>query len=65
MPRTHTSLHQVHDLWHRVAADYADPDAFVVSLNAALQALRSVSFMLKKERRWQPWSRTPTASAAC
>jgi len=36
LPTTHTRLHQVHDLWHRVAADYADPDEFVVSLNAAL-----------------------------
>ena len=50
LPNTHTRLHQVRELWHRVAADYADPNAFVVSVNAALQALRSVSFMLKKER---------------
>lgn len=54
LPKTHTRLHQVHDLWHRVAADYADPDAFVVSLNAALQALRSVHFMLNKESRNVP-----------
>lgn len=50
LQQTHTRLHQVHDLWHRVAADYSDPDAFVVSFNASLQALRSVSFMLQKER---------------
>jgi hypothetical protein len=47
-------LHQVHDLWHRVASDYSDPDAFVVSVNAAMQALRSVSFMLQKERARVP-----------
>ena len=49
LQQTHTRLHHVHDLWHRVAADYCDPDAFVVSFNASLQALRSVSFMLQKE----------------
>lgn len=54
LPRTHTRLHQVHDLWHRMAADYGDPDAFVVSLNAAVQAQRSVTFMLKKEAKNVP-----------
>src|SRR5437660_1246 len=54
LPKTHTRLHHVHELWHRVAADYGDPDAFVVSINAALVALRSVSFMLKKERACIP-----------
>lgn len=51
---THTRLHQVHTQWHRVAADYGDPDDFVTSLNAALFALRSVSFVLQKERRRIP-----------
>ncbi len=50
LPTTHTRLHQVHDQWHRVAADYGDPDDFVTSINATLVALRSVSFMLQKER---------------
>ena len=50
LPTSHTRLHQVHEHWHRVAADYSDPDDFVTSLNAALVALRSVSFMLNKER---------------
>jgi hypothetical protein len=50
LPSTHTRLHQIHDQWHRVAADYADPDGFVTSLNAALVALRSVTFLLQKEK---------------
>jgi hypothetical protein len=50
LPKTHTRLHQVHEHWHRVAADYGDPDDFVTSLNAALVALRSVSFILNKEK---------------
>ncbi|MCW2985460.1 MAG: hypothetical protein JWR63_3030 [Conexibacter sp.] len=52
--RTHTRLHQVHDLWHRVAADYGDPDQFVTSLNAALTALRTVSFMINKDKHLIP-----------
>jgi len=54
LPKTHTRLHQLHEQWHRVAADYPDPDDFVTSLNAALVALRSVSFMLKKEKATVP-----------
>lgn len=54
LPKTHTRLHHVHELWHRVAADYGEPDDFVVSLNAALVALRSVSFMLNKEKSKVP-----------
>jgi hypothetical protein len=54
LPTTHTRLHQVHEQWHRVAADYADPDDFVTSLNAALVSLRSVSFMLNKEKSKVP-----------
>ena len=54
LPITHTRLHQVHEQWHRVAADYGDPDAFITSLNAALVSLRSVSFMLNKEKSQIP-----------
>jgi len=54
LPKTHTRFHQVHEHWHRVAADYADPDHFTTSFNAALVALRSVSFMLNKEKSLVP-----------
>lgn len=54
LEKTHTRLHQVHEHWHRVAADYPEPDDFVTSLNAALVMLRSVSFMLNKEKERVP-----------
>jgi hypothetical protein len=51
LPQTHTRLHQLHDQWHRTAADYADLDDFLTSLNAALVSLRSVPEVLKKGER--------------
>jgi hypothetical protein len=47
-------LHQLHEQWHRTAADYGDPDDFVTSLNAALVSLRSIPDMLDKEQRHVP-----------
>lgn len=44
----------MHMLWHRTADDYSDPDAFTASLNATLEALRSVTWMLEKEQRAIP-----------
>lgn len=61
LPTTHTRLHQVHEQWHRVAADYGEPDDFVTSLNAALVSLRSVSFMLNKEKS-KSWTSSPGTS---
>lgn len=54
LEKTHTRLHHVHDAWHRVQQNYADPDAFVASINEALVTLRSVPFMLKKKRSLIP-----------
>lgn len=47
---THTRLSQAHLLWHQVQRDYADPDAFCANLNAAIQALRTITFVLQKEK---------------
>ncbi len=56
---THTRLHQSHRLWHQTQAEYANPDAFCTNLNATIQALRSVTFLLQKERDaipdFEPW----------
>jgi len=54
LPVTRRRLGHAHVLWHRMAEDYGDPEAFCVSLNAALEAYRTVTFMLKKERRVVP-----------
>lgn len=49
--RTHTRLDQSHVLWHEALDAYTDPDVFVTRLNALVQALRSVTFVLQKELR--------------
>lgn len=46
---THSRLHQAHLLWHQALRDYQDPDAFCANLNATIQALRSVTWILQKE----------------
>jgi hypothetical protein len=51
LPKTHVRLEQAHLLWHEALAAYHDPDAFVMRLNALLEALRTVTFVLKKEFR--------------
>ncbi|MEK6273080.1 MAG: hypothetical protein AABM42_10605 [Actinomycetota bacterium] len=55
IPKTHARLHQAHSLWHGALAVYEDPDAFVVRLNALFQALRTVTWVLKKEVSKEPW----------
>lgn len=51
---THRRLHQTHLLWHQVEREYPDPDGFCVNLNAAISALRSVTFVLQKEGKEIP-----------
>lgn len=59
IPATHKRLQQAHQLWHQTQEKYADPDGFCVNLNAAIQALRSVTFVLQKEKErvpnFEPW----------
>lgn len=59
MPSAHTRLRQAHELWHRVAAAYGDPDEFVLNLNSLLTTLRQVSFMIQKDKEkipdFDPW----------
>jgi hypothetical protein len=49
VPKTHARLEQAHGLWHEALAAYAEPDDFVTKLNAVVQALRTVTFVLRKE----------------
>jgi hypothetical protein len=51
IPKTHARLDQSHALWHESLDSYAEPDRFVGRLNALIQALRSVTFVLQKELR--------------
>lgn len=59
LPKTHTRLRQVHDLWHEAATAYPDPDEFTLKLNACVQAARTVTFVLQKEHskseRFEAW----------
>lgn len=69
--RSHSRLEQAHTLWHEALAAYHDPEGFVIKLNALLQALRSVTFVLRKEfgnsddfQRWySPWEDAMRADA--
>ena len=50
IPRTHDRLHEAHYWWHEMARNYHEPDQFRYSLGAFVQAGRSVTFMLQKEK---------------
>ena len=54
IPNAHRRLHECHRLWHAAAAEYDDQEGFRTSLNALLQALRNVTFVLQKEKRGIP-----------
>ena len=51
VPETHRRLAQAHQLWHQVEASYQTPNVFAANLNAAIEALRNVTFILQKEKR--------------
>jgi hypothetical protein len=50
IPLTHDRLSEVHYWWHEMARNYHEPDQFRYSLGAFVQAGRSVTFMLQKEK---------------
>jgi hypothetical protein len=66
IPNTHRRLHECHRLWHEAADAYDDPEGFRTNLNALLQALRNVTFVLQNEKRgipdfeawYEPWQET-------
>jgi hypothetical protein len=55
LPKTHNRLRQAHDLWHEIGGVYPDVDEFVIKLNACVQAVRSVTWVLQKELSRQEW----------
>jgi len=50
IPRAHKRLHDAHYHWHQADSNYFDPELFVVNLNACIPALRSVTFVLQKQK---------------
>jgi hypothetical protein len=50
IPLTHDRLSEVHYWWHEMARNYHEPDQFRYSLGAFVQAARSVTWMLQKEK---------------
>ena len=63
LPKTHRRLAEAHLLWHQALANYHEPDAFRANLNATIEALRNVTFVLQKEKHafanfdqwYDPW----------
>jgi len=49
-PSAHARINEAHRMWHQTAANYDDPIAFRANLNACIQALRNVTFVLQKEK---------------
>jgi hypothetical protein len=50
IPKTHRRLVEAHLLWHQTSAQYQYPEAFRANLNATIQALRNVTFVLQSEK---------------
>lgn len=46
---THSRLNQAHALWHEALDAYDDPERFVTKLNALIEAMRNVTFVLQNE----------------
>lgn len=49
IPKTHARLDQCHTMWHEALDAYSDPDLFTGNLNAVIQGLRNVTWVLQKE----------------
>jgi len=50
IPFTHDRLQELHYWWHELARNYHEPDPFRWSIGAFVQAARSITFMLQKEK---------------
>lgn len=59
LPKTHRRLIEAHLLWHQTLDKYHDPEAFRANLNATIEALRNVTFVLQNEKaafdRFDDW----------
>ena len=59
--QVHTRLNQAFSMFSEVGSRYQKPDAFTVTLNDLIQALRNVTFILQAEKskipdfdKWYP-----------
>lgn len=50
----HNRLNAVHEFWHQALNAYPDPDGFRTYLNACIQELRNVTFVLQKNKKLIP-----------
>ena len=50
IPKTHRRLIEAHVLWHQTLQQYHQPEFFHANLNATIQALRNVTFVLQAEK---------------
>jgi len=63
IPKTHRRLVEAHVLWHQALEEYQQPELFQANLNATIQALRNVTFILQSEKHsfsdfedwYEPW----------
>lgn len=46
----HNRLNEAHKFWHDMLAEYQNPENFRIDLNAAIQALRNVTFVLQNHK---------------
>ena len=49
-PTAHRRLDEAHRFWHECLEQYQSPEGFRANLNACIQALRNVTFVLQKEK---------------
>ncbi|TDD39045.1 hypothetical protein E1287_04360 [Actinomadura sp. KC06] len=54
VPSAHRRLLDCHEHWHATADSYMDPDLFRLNLNALIQNLRNVTWLLQKQRSVLP-----------
>jgi hypothetical protein len=47
---THRRLNEAHLLWHQANEKYFNPEGFRININAAIQALRNLTFALQNEK---------------
>jgi hypothetical protein len=47
---THRRLKHAHLLWHQCLDAYHDPEQFLADLNATIEALRYITFVVQKEK---------------
>lgn len=50
----HRRMEDAHSLWHRTLDEYFDPDKFRLALQSCIPVLRSVTFLLQKQKQYIP-----------